>query len=57
MLTAIKAFVDDAFRHSNEELELIQYGQYQILVKDFFNFYIAVAIKGALTATLKEKTL
>jgi hypothetical protein len=46
MLTAIKAFVEDAFKRTDEELRAIQYGNYEIMVQNFFNYYIAIAIAG-----------
>ena len=46
MLTAIKAFVEDAFHRSDEELRGIQYREYEILIHNFFNYYIALAIAG-----------
>ncbi len=49
MLTAIKAFVEDAFKRTEEELQGIQYGSYQILIHNFYNYYIAVAIAGTLS--------
>lgn len=55
MLTAIKAFVEDAFQHGQEELELIQYGSYQILIQNFFNYYIAAAINGPLSGDEKQQ--
>lgn len=47
MLTAIKSFVEDAFRRTDEQLRGIQYGNYEIIVQNFFNYYIALAIEGA----------
>lgn len=46
MLTAIKAFVKDAFLKKDEELSAIQYREYEIIIHNFFNYYIAVAISG-----------
>ncbi len=54
MFTAIKAFVEDAFQREREELELIQYGTYKIVIQNFHTFYIAVAVGGSLSNT--EKT-
>lgn len=54
MLTAIKAFVEDAFKRGEEELEMIQYGSYQIMVQNYFNYYIALAVSGALTIQQRE---
>ena len=55
MLTAIKAFVQDAFVQSDVDLELINYGDYQILIQDCYSYYIALAVKGQLTNKEKEK--
>lgn len=49
MLTAIKAFVVDAFNRTDEELRGIQYGNYEIMVHNFFNYYIALAIAGTIS--------
>ena len=46
MLTAIKAFVEDAFHRTDEELRGIQYREYEIMIHNFFNYYIALAIAG-----------
>jgi len=55
MLTAIKAFVEDAFKRTDEELRAIQYGNYEIIVQNFFNYYIAIALSG--TPSEQEKYL
>lgn len=49
MLTAIKVFVEDAFQRTDEELRGIQYGGYEILIHNFYNYYIAVAVSGNLS--------
>jgi DNA-binding transcriptional MerR regulator len=54
MLTAIKAFVDDAFQRKNADLDMIQYGTYRILLHNFPNYYCALALKGSVSA--KEET-
>ncbi len=46
MLTAIKSFVEDAFQRSDEELRGVQYREYEIMIHNFFNYYIALAIAG-----------
>ncbi len=51
MLTAIKAFVEDAFNTESQDLEVIEYGSYKILVRSYYSFYIAMAISGALSTT------
>lgn len=51
MLTAIKSFVEDAFERENEELEMIQYGTYKIVIENFPNYYFALAIRGSISTT------
>jgi hypothetical protein len=51
MLTAIKAFVEDAFQRDREELELIEYGTYKIIIQNFHTYYLAAAVSGSLTIT------
>ncbi len=55
MLTAIKAFVEDAFQRDNEELEMIQYGSYKILLYNFHTYYVSVALSGSISSGEKEK--
>ncbi|MFM2268939.1 MAG: hypothetical protein RL757_2380 [Bacteroidota bacterium] len=47
MLTAIKAFIEDAFERENQELEGVNYGNYQIFLQNFPTFYAAIAVSGA----------
>ena len=54
MLTAIKSFVEDAFKREREDLEMIQYGTYKILLQNFYSYYIAVAISGTMTNAERE---
>jgi hypothetical protein len=51
MLTAIKSFVEDAFQRDREELELIEYGTYKIIIQNFHTYYLAAAVSGSLTIT------
>jgi len=53
MLTAIKAFVEDAFNKGSEDLETIEYGSYRIILQSFPSWYMAVALSG--TLSMKEK--
>lgn len=53
MLTAIKAFVQDAFKQEDVDLELINYGNYQILIQDLHSYYIALAVSGQLSTQEK----
>ena len=55
MLTAIKAFVEDAFKKTEEDLESIQYGTYKIILQSFYSYYIAVALSGTLSASQKDQ--
>ena len=54
MLTAIKSFVEDAFKREREDLEMIQYGTYKILLQNFYSYYIAIAVSGSLSSTERE---
>ncbi len=51
MLTAIKSFVEDAFERDNEDLEMIQYGTYKIIIENMPSHYFAVAISGSMSNT------
>lgn len=55
MLTAIKSFVEDAFKREREDLEMIQYGTYKILLQNFYSYYVAIAISGSLSSTEREE--
>jgi hypothetical protein len=55
MLTAIKAFVEDAFDQKNQSLELIEYELYQILIQSFVTHYIAVVVSGPFGVKSKNK--
>ncbi|MDX1277478.1 cell envelope biogenesis protein OmpA [Oceanihabitans sediminis] len=55
MLTAIKSFVEDAFKSNNQELELINYETYSIYIQNFSSYYIAVAISGVFQAEHRSK--
>lgn len=50
MMTAIKAFVEDAFIRDNEDLEQIQYGTYRILLVNFSAYFFAIALSGSISA-------
>ena len=51
MLTAIKSFVEDAFEREHEDLELIQYGTYKILIENMPSHFFAVAMSGSVSDT------
>ena len=55
MLTAIKAFVEDAFQKGDQDLDLIQYDTYKILIQNFHRYYMAVVLSGSLSAIEKDE--
>jgi len=55
MFTAIKSFVEDAFNQRGQELELIEYENYQIHLQSFVTHYIAVVISGNYSLSAKNK--
>ncbi len=54
MLTAIKSFVEDAFEREQEDLEMIQYGTYRILLHNFPFYYFALALSGSVSTAEAE---
>lgn len=54
MLTAIKSFVEDAFRGGDQNLELIEYELYTIHIQNFYSYYVAAVISGAYNMMFKE---
>lgn len=55
MLTAIKAFVEDAFEGDAQELESIDYQNHKIIIKSFKSFFVAVVCTGSINASFKNK--
>ena len=55
MLTAIKSFVEDAFSSGEQQLEMIEYDNYKIVISSFNSFYIANVISGILNAEFRAK--
>lgn len=55
MLTAIKGFVEDAFKESNHDLQAIEYDLYEIHLHNFHKYYIATAVSGTFTETLESE--
>lgn len=53
MLTAIKLFVEDAFRQGAQNLEVIQYETYEIFLQTFHTYSMAVVMNGALSSSQK----
>ena len=54
MLTAIKAFVEDAFKRERQDLEMIQYGNYNIFIQNIHSYYIAIAFSGSISTSEKD---
>lgn len=55
MLTAIKSFVEDAFKKDQQSLESIQYELFEIHIQNFTSYYFAVVISGGFDAFFKNK--
>ncbi|KYG81729.1 hypothetical protein EV198_1941 [Roseivirga ehrenbergii] len=55
MLTAIKAFVEDAFKGETQELDSIDYDNYKIVIKNFKSFFIAVVTSGGMSMAFRDK--
>lgn len=55
MLTAIKSFVEDAFKKESQDLQYIEYDLYHIHLQNFSSFYIAIVISGAYNIIFKDK--
>ncbi|MGB6151803.1 MAG: cell envelope biogenesis protein OmpA [Pricia sp.] len=55
MLTAIKNFVEDAFKLKGQNLELIAYELYRIHLQSFQRYYVAVALSGNYNLKRKSK--
>ncbi|MBV6647183.1 MAG: hypothetical protein KI790_17120 [Cyclobacteriaceae bacterium] len=55
MLTAIRAFVEDAFSSSDQKLETISYDLFKIYVQSFGKFYIAVVLSGGMDTAFKNR--
>ncbi len=54
MLTAIKSFVEDAFNKANEDLEVIQYETYKLIINDYPKFNVVSIVEGPVTSNFKS---
>lgn len=54
MLTAIKAFVEDAFRREKEELDYIAYDHYKIIIENYRSYYLAAMVEGSVSASERD---
>ena len=55
MLTAIKAFVEDAFDGGQQNLGMIEYDTHKIFIQNFPAYYIAIAMSGTLSSIEKDQ--
>ncbi len=55
MLTAIKAFAEDAFQKEGQNLEDIKFETFQLSIQNFKSIYIAVACSGVLNVDFEEE--
>jgi len=58
MLTAIKAFGEDAFKKADgeqQELEFIEYHSHKIFLQNHHNYFFAVVLSGSLSISEKDK--
>lgn len=55
MLTAIKSFVEDAFKSGEQSLESITYELQTLHIQNFYNYYIVAVVSGNYTLQVKEK--
>lgn len=55
MLTAIKSFVEDAFKGGNQNLEAIEYELYTIQIQNFHTYYAAIVVSGTYTRSFESK--
>lgn len=56
MLTAIKDFVTQAFKASNQDLNQIQYGDDTIILEEASHFYLAFVVSGPIPPNFSEKS-
>ncbi len=54
MLTAIKSFVEDAFKLGNQNLETIVYELYTLHIQNFHNYYVTAVVNGTYTNEFKD---
>ena len=55
MLTAIKGFVEDAFKKERQNLSGITYDSFQIFMQSAPSYYLALAISGPLSSAEESK--
>lgn len=55
MLTGIKSFVEHAFQGDQQDLETLEYEQYQIKIHNFKTFFVACVLSGHIFPDFEEK--
>lgn len=55
MLTAIKSFVEDAFKGGDQALETINYEFYTLHIQNFHKYYITAVVNGVYSVDVKDK--
>ena len=51
MLTAIKAFGEDAFKKEDQDISSINYDSYKIIPQNFHSYYLALVVSGSISST------
>ncbi len=55
MITAIKAFAQDAFEKEGQELEMIEYETFKLFIRTFKSFFIVTALSGGVNTEIKNR--
>ncbi|TAF63072.1 MAG: hypothetical protein EAZ55_14770 [Cytophagales bacterium] len=54
MLTAIKSFIEDAFKQKTGHLDSIEYDNFRIILQNYTKYYVAIVASGTVSATSKD---
>jgi len=55
MMTAIKAFGEDAFKKEKQDLSSINYDSYKIIFQNFHSYYLALVVSGSISSTQQNE--
>ncbi len=55
MLTAIKAFGEDAFKKEEQDISSINYDSYKIILHGFHSYYLALVVSGSISSTQQNE--
>jgi len=55
MLTAIKAFGEDAFKKEAQEISSINYDSYKIILQSFHSYYLALVVSGSISSNQQNE--